>query len=551
MVINRAWPLVTAEEMRALDRYTIDSLQIAGEVLMESAGRAVAARVVALLRESRGPSQAVNVVCGAGNNGGDGFVIARHLHQMGIPVTALLVGSKDRLPADAESNYRRMLAVGVSAQPGDADWGSATVVVDALFGTGLARALEGAALVAVARINQAADAGAKVVAVDIPSGIDADTGQVLGAAVHANETVTIGLPKVGLCLEPGRNHAGRVFVARIGIADHAPGVAPGAELWTRNVVRQNLPARPMHGHKGSFGHVLVVAGAPGKTGAAHLASLGAARAGAGLVTVACPAGVGAILEIKTTEAMTVAIADTEEHCFAASSAPQLLSLAHERDVVVMGPGVGQLEETAGLMRELGKLIARPLVIDADGLNAFAGETGLTKILAARDAATVLTPHPGEAARLLGTTNAEINRDRIAAARRLCEATGAVVLLKGACSVIAAPDGRVAINPTGGPNLSAGGTGDVLAGVVGAYIGQGLDAWNAATLAAWVHGAAADWLAKQMGPSGLLASQLADELPQCCESIRQDAQPAGAASDDPLEARQREREHSFLLPFPDA
>ncbi|MEO1916002.1 MAG: NAD(P)H-hydrate dehydratase, partial [Myxococcales bacterium] len=272
---------------------------------------------------------------------------------------------------------------------------------------------------------------------------------------------------------------------------------------------------------------------------------GAARMGAGLVTVACPAGVSAILEIKTTEAMTVPIPDTEENCLAASSAAMLIGLAHERDVVVMGPGIGKLEETAGLMRELGKLIERPLVLDADGLNAFSTQPGLTKILAAREAPTVLTPHPGEAARLLGVSSSDINRDRIGAARKLCEATGSVVLLKGACSVIAAPDGRIAINPNGGPNLSSGGTGDVLAGMVGALLGQGLDAWNAATLAAWIHGATADSLSQQTGPSGMLASELADALPACCEEIRRGSDP------DQPEAPQREREFSFLLPFPGA
>lgn len=551
MAINRAWPLVTAQQMRALDRYSIDTLQIAGEVLMESAGRAVAERVAARLAQHDVESPSVEVICGAGNNGGDGFVIARHLHQIGVAVTAVLVGPMNALPDDAASNHRRMLAVGVTAIPGESEWGAATVIVDALFGTGLSRPIEGEALGAVNQINQSAESGSTIIAVDIPSGIHADNGQVLGAAVRADETVTIALPKVGMSLEPGRAHSGRVHVARIGIVDHAPGVAPTVELWTREMVRRSLPVRPTDGHKGSFGHVLVIAGAPGKTGAAHLASLGAARSGAGLVTVACPAGVGAILEIKTTEAMTVPVIDTEEHCFASGAAPQLLSLAHERDVVVMGPGVGELDETRGLIRELGKRIERPLVLDADGLNAFSGEEGLTQILAARDAATVLTPHPGEAARLLGCTNAEINRDRITAARKLCEVSRSVVLLKGACSVIAAPDGRIAINPTGGPNLSAGGTGDVLAGMVGAFMGQGLDPWNAATVAAWIHGDAADRLAARMGASGLLASQLADALPECCDSIRQGGWHVDASSDDRLEARQRERGLSFLLPFPGA
>lgn len=549
MIGDRAWPLVSAAEMRELDRHTIDTLGISGEVLMESAGRAVADRVLAILAQATGVPAPVGVICGVGNNAGDGFVVARQLHQLGIPVFAVLLGSHDRLPADAACNHRRMIALGVPVQ--GADWvvPRGGVVVDALFGTGLSRPLEGAAREAALRINRAGEDGATVVSVDLPSGLDADTGQVLGIAVRARETVTIGLPKLGLCLEPGRSHAGTVHVARIGIADQAPGVVPRGELWTRASCGRRLPGRPADGHKGSFGHVLLVAGSRGKTGAAQLAALGAVRAGAGLVTVACPAGVGEILEIKTSEAMTVPVADTEDHSFAAAAVARLVSLANERDVVALGPGVGQQSETAGLMRELAKLIERPLVIDADGLNAFAGEPGLTSILKARSAATVLTPHPGEAARLLGVTSAEINRDRVAAARRLAAASAAVVLLKGAGSVIAAADGRVAITPTGGPSLSAGGTGDVLTGMLAAFLAQGMEPWDAAALAAWVHGDAGDRLARRAGPSGLLASELADEVPHACESLRRGPQALCAASGSELEAHRDERGFSFLLPFP--
>ncbi len=552
MIADRAWPLASAAQMRALDRHTIDVLGVPGEVLMETAGRAVAERVLAVFTDTEGARTPVAVICGAGNNGGDGFVVARHLHQLGVEVFAVLVGSADRAPADAAANHRRMIECGVPLE--GVDWPARRpgVVVDALFGTGLSRPLEGDASEAVERINRAGDGGATVISVDLPSGLDTDTGALLGTAVRAGETVTIGLPKLGLCVEPGRSHAGCVHVARIGIADEAPGLALRAELWTRAACRLRLPARPRGGHKGSFGHVLLIAGSRGKTGAAHLAALGAARAGAGLVTVACPAGVGEVLEVKTTEAMTVPVADTEEQCFAAAAVARLVSLANERDVVAMGPGVGQHEETAGLIRELAKLVERPLVIDADGLNAFAGEPGLVSVLKARGAPTVLTPHPGEAARLLGVTSAEINQDRVASARKLAEITGAVVLLKGAGSVIAAPDGHVAINPTGGPALSAGGTGDVLTGIVAAYLAQGLEAWDAAALAAWIHGDAADRLARHAGQSGLLASELADEVPACCESLRHAVQEdRGRASAGELEARRDERGLSFLLPFPGA
>ena len=549
MIGDRAWPLVSAAEMRALDRHTIDTLGVSGEVLMETAGRAVADRVLTILAEASGGPAPVGVICGVGNNGGDGFVVARHLHQFGTPVFAVLVGSPEYLSPDAATNHRRMMALGVPVE--NADWTvpRGGVVVDALFGTGLSRPLEGDAREAALRINRAGEGGATVVSIDLPSGLDADTGQVLGIAVRARETVTIGLPKLGLCLEPGRSRAGRVHVARIGIANEAPGVSPRGEVWTRAACGRRLPARPADGHKGSYGHVLLIAGSRGKTGAAHLAALGAARAGAGLVTVACPAGVNEILEIKTTEAMTVPVADTEDQCFASAAISRLVSLANERDVVAMGPGVGQHSETAGLMCELAKLIEQPLVIDADGLNAFGGESGLSSILKARSAPTVLTPHPGEAARLLGVASGQINRDRVAAARQLAELTGSLVLLKGAASVIAGAEGRVAITPTGGPSLSAGGTGDVLTGMVAAFLAQGLDAWDAAVIAAWVHGDAGDRLARRAGHSGLLAGELADAVPLACESLRRDSQALCEGSGGESEARRDERGFSFLLPFP--
>ena len=270
----KIWPLVGAEGMRALDRHTIEELGVPGPVLMESAGRAVAEAVLA-----RRPRR-VHVVCGAGNNGGDGLVAARHLHALGVEVDVALLGAPR---GDAAAQLERARAFGVA----EGDGAGADLIVDAIFGTGLARAVEGAAARAIQAINARE---ACVVAVDLPSGLDADTGQVHGVAVRADETITFGLPKLGLALEPGRSLAGAVSVARIGIAERAPGVEAEAELWTRAGAAALLPERRSEGHKGSFGHVLVVAGAEGKTVAAALATRAAIRGGAGLVTLACPAG---------------------------------------------------------------------------------------------------------------------------------------------------------------------------------------------------------------------------------------------------------------------
>jgi len=527
IVRDGIWPLVGAATMRALDRYTIETLGVPGELLMESAGRAVAEVV---LRERAGRAGDVLVVCGAGNNGGDGFVIARHLHAIGVPVRVALVGERRKLRGDAAANATRLERAGVRITSGAVKTAGAAVVVDALFGTGLDRSVGGAAAAAIRRMR-AARPGARVVAVDLPSGLDADTGQEHGVAVVADVTVTIGLPKLGLALEPGRSLAGEIVVARIGIADAAPKLAIDAELWTAAGVARRLPPRPASGHKGVFGHVLVVAGSRGKTGAAALAADGALRAGAGLVTIACPAASNEILEVKCTEAMTAPVADTPDGALAAAALAALLDLAAERDVVALGPGVGRAAETQKLVRDFAARTARPLVIDADGLFPFAGR-GLAA-LKARKAATMLTPHPGEASRLLGVPVAEILRDRVAAARRLAAESGSVVVLKGAASVIAAADGRTAVNPTGGPALGSGGTGDVLTGVVASLVGQGVAVFEAAVLGAWLHGAAGDRLTERRGASGALAGEVAAELPALFEHLRRhasspDAEPTSLA-----------------------
>ena len=510
------WPLVGAATMRALDRHTISVLGVPGELLMESAGRAVAEAVLAERADGAGP---VLIVCGAGNNGGDGFVVARHLQLLGVPVRVSLVGERRKLRGDAASNATRLEKLGVAIATGALRTANAAVIVDALFGTGLDRVIRGAPAAAIRRIN-AARPGARVVAVDLPSGLDADTGQMHGIAVQADLTVTIGLPKMGLAQEPGRALAGRVLVARIGISDTAPGVAYDAELWTRDAAARALPARPATGHKGHFGHALVVAGSRGKTGAAALAAEAAARSGAGLVTIACPSSCNEILEVKCTEMMTAPVADTADGGFAAAALAPLLALVRERDAVAFGPGVGRDAEVQKLARDFSVRCSRPLVLDADGLFPFAG-TALAA-LKTRKAATILTPHPGEAARLLGVTAAAINSDRVAAARRIATQAESVVILKGAATVIAAPDGRSALNPTGGPALGSGGTGDVLTGIVVALLAQGVPTFEAAALGAWVHGFAGDRMTSRLGRSGVLASEVAAALPGAFEALRSSA-----------------------------
>lgn len=507
---EEGWPLVRAAEMRALDEATIQGLGVPGELLMEVAGQILARRVSELL----GMGGSAHILTGRGNNGGDGWVAARLLHLRGVPVCVIPTVPVRQLGGDAEANARRAERVGVPrknqlrARAGD-------VIVDALFGTGLSRPVEGEAAAWITQINERAE-GVRALAVDLPSGLHADTGQVLGVAVRADATLTLGLPKLGLTFEPGRERAGQITVARIGIADHAEGIPTPARLVGRRYVATRLPSRPSAGHKGRFGHLLVVGGSQGMTGAPALAARGAARSGAGLVTVAGPAGLNPVMEGLCVEAMTAPVAETPDHALSEDALKSLQELAASRSAVVLGPGIGRGAPTAALVARLVPDLPVPLILDADGLHAIREDLSVLK---GRHAATIVTPHPGEAAVLLGTTPGEVLADRPGAAMGLAEATGSVVVLKGAGTVMAEPQGRMAVNPTGGPALGTGGTGDVLAGVIGGLVAQGLAPFEAAACGAYLHGAAGDrWVAAH-GDAGLLASEVADALPGVLDEIR--------------------------------
>ncbi|MFP6640172.1 MAG: NAD(P)H-hydrate epimerase, partial [Myxococcota bacterium] len=427
------WPLVSAARMRALDAYTVEELGVSADALMESAGRAVVETLLSTCGpELATPGAEVLVVCGTGNNGGDGLVVARHLAQLGHPVRGLLLGRLDALSPTCALNYQRARAAGVRIDTEASSIPDRGVLVDAIFGTGLSRDVKGETAAWIERMNGSAGPGLKIVAVDLPSGLHSETGQVLGTAVRADVTVTVGCSKVALVLEPGRSLAGRIYVARVGIVDELPGdevngAWPGLELWSRRAAAERLPARPAAGHKGRFGHVLLVAGSEGKTGAAALCARAALRAGAGLVTLGCPHSLNSLLEAKCTEVMTVPLAETEALSVSDRALETVVALARDRDVLGIGPGLGTHPDTRRLVLDLLGALAAPLVIDADGVNALQGELPL---LRAREGRTVLTPHPGEAARLLETTAAAINADRVGSARELADRSGAVVVLKG-------------------------------------------------------------------------------------------------------------------------
>lgn len=534
------WPLVTGAEMQALDRLTIETRGVSGEILMESAGRALVRPALELRALSRRTDGPIRVFCGAGNNGGDGFVVVRHLWAEGIATEAILVGDPARLPRDAASNWSRLEATSAPRRvvdPGDEDmdWdrllSETSIAIDALFGTGLKREISGGFARLIGSLATARVRGLKILSVDIPSGISAHSGRILGVAVSADRTITISLPKIGLALEPGRSHAGEIEVARIGIADPDPSRLPRVELWNAQAAARHFPRRVRAGHKGVFGHVLVVAGSRGMMGAAAMCARAALRSGSGLVTLAHPGGLSVELGGLSAEVMTAEVAATSEGGFARAAEKDIEELAASRDVLAIGPGLGRESEAIDLVRRLVVSIDRPIVLDADGLFGLSGQL---ELLHDREAPVVLTPHPGEAARLLETDVGHLNSDRVAAARQLSEASRAVVVLKGAGTVVAEPTGRVLIVPTGGPILASAGTGDVLTGVVAALLAAGRPAFEAAALAAWWHGATADKLDPGRAGFGLLASELADALPGCAAEIM--ASSAAGERDADLDLR---------------
>lgn len=506
--------VTTAAEMRELDRATIEDVGIPGVVLMESAGRQTAEAIFAELR-ARGRSAAtIGVLCGPGNNGGDGFVIARWLLGAGHEVRTLLLAPRDRVRGDALVNLLALEHVGGRVQVVDEaalaahlPWlRTCDVLVDALLGTGLGSDVRGLFAAAIAGL---ADAAGLRVAVDIPSGVSSDTGQVLGHALRADLTVTYGAWKHGLLHHPGAALAGRVVVADIGIP---PAVMrahePRARLLAPRELRAALPAREAAAHKGTYGHALVVAGSPGKSGAALLAGQAALRGGAGLVTVATDDETRGRLEGRVPELMVEAPGGWP--------APEgVLALAEGKAALCVGPGLGTGGGAAELVAALVEGAPCPVILDADGLNALVGRRA---VLDRARHPIVLTPHPGELGRLLGRPAAQINADRPAAARELASAHGVIVVLKGAHTVIAMPDGLLWICTTGNPGMASGGTGDVLAGLVAGLCARLGDAALAARVGVWLHGTAGDLAAREGSEEGLTAGALSDAIPRAFREL---------------------------------
>lgn len=508
-------PILDSRQMRAADEAAIRG-GVPSARLMENAATALAEELLALDPRWR----RVVVVCGPGNNGGDGLAAARLLDARGLAVSVFTLQDPSLYRGDAAENASRgrqagLLILSLSDQKVRRAFrrslAEADGIVDALFGTGLSRGLEGLASRVVSAINSARR---PVVSVDLPSGLSAESGRLIGPCVSASLTVAFAAAKHCHAFPPARERCGRLVVRDIGISRKILDRQKSPlRLIEEEDVRSLLPARPADSHKADFGRLGIIAGSRGKAGAAVLAARGALRAGAGLVTVFCPASIETVIVTALPEAMTRALPD-RDGVLAEEGAAEMLKALREFDAAVTGPGLGTASGTVALLEELFST-RLPLVCDADALNSFPGRPQFFS----RRAPTVLTPHPGEAGRLLGRTSVQVQADRLWAARALAHKSRAVVLLKGAASLTAAPSGRVTVNPTGTPLMATAGAGDVLAGALGAFLAGGMNAEEAAFAAAYLHGAAGDWLAASLADAGLLTSELADALPLARRALR--------------------------------
>ena len=514
--------LATAEQMRELDRQAIEERGIPSIELMERAAEGVAAAVRAALPEK--PSKCrVAVFCGSGNNGGDGLAAARLLFLSGAAVRVFLAGSYEKLTPDALEETRRLSECGVELEPFDpADpdqrrWVMGCHgVVDALLGVGLSRAVRPDSLygAAIGLINECP---AAVVSADIPSGISADSGQVLGMAVKADKTVTFTLPKIGHFAGDGGAYTGALTVWDIGIPeDLIQGCVCAAQTTERELAREALPRRKADGHKGDFGKLLIVGGAVGYTGAPYLTASAAVRTGCGLVYLGVPESIWPVEAVKCVSAMPFPLPDQEGKLSGAA-----LALAMEKlsgcDVLALGPGLGRGPGPEEVARELLRRTEKPTVLDADGINALAGHMDVLD--ARRGRVTVLTPHDGEFARLTGRTISEVTHgDRAAMAREFAADHGCVLVLKGHRTVIAGPEGNVLVNTTGNSGLAKGGSGDVLTGVIASLLCQGATAMQAAACGVWLHGRAGDLAAAERTEYGMTPEDAAACLPAAIREL---------------------------------
>lgn len=512
--------LVKASEIQEMDRLTMQEIGIPGVVLMENAARGAGR----LFLEHFDPplGSRIIIICGRGNNGGDGYVVARYLHSAGLSVSVIVLSNFEGVTGDASTNLGIIRRMGLDVREISTlegwkafreDFRNYDYIIDGILGTGLNSTVRSLYYDVIQDINMA---GRPVMSIDIPSGLHADSGQAMGIAVKADLTVTFGFPKLGQFLYPGIEYVGRLARIDICIPDAVSERLPAIY----NVVEPDdfMPLfKPScrDVHKGNRGHLLILAGSTGKTGAAVLAALGALRAGAGLVTVGIPASLNHILEVKLTEAMTVPLPENDDGTLSLEAEKDIEKLLEGKSALAIGPGLSTNKETSLLVRKIIAKCEIPSVIDADGLNSISEDLG---VLVPNCEKKILTPHPGEMGRLAGLDTAAVQADRIGTAVRFVKDHGCYLALKGAGSIITGPEGFVHLNPTGNPLLASGGSGDVLTGLIAGFAARGFPLLKASIAAVYLHGLASDLIAEDRGEAGLLAGEIAELIPGIITSL---------------------------------
>jgi NAD(P)H-hydrate epimerase len=507
--------VANAEEMQELDRKAIETYRIPGMILMENAGKGAAEVISNTFPDIC--KKKIGIIAGKGNNGGDGFVIARYLLNQGVSVKVYLLTDPKGLRGDAETNFNilQRMKGEVIPVPSSKDYVKIKkdlekfdVLVDGIFGTGLDAEVRGYYREVIDHLNTLQR---PIVAVDIPSGLDANTGKPLGTAIRASLTITFGLPKVGHLIPPGLDYVGKVKIIDIGIPKRLveEEKIPTYLLEKNEIMRWlSIPRNP-DTHKGDYGHLLVIAGSVGKTGAAAMACQAALRMGAGLVTLAIPKSLNGIMEMKLTEVMTEPLPETPKQTLSLRAFSTIARLCENKRAVIIGPGLGTFKETQSLVLKLVKALDLPIILDADGLTALATQP---KMLPVTNRSLILTPHPGEMARLIRSQVKEVLEDRIRLSRSFSQSQHVHLVLKGHPTLISTPKGELFINPTGNPGMASGGTGDVLTGMIGGLVCQGFDILPSLQIAVYLHGMAGDEGAQERGEKSLIATDIIEKIP---------------------------------------
>lgn len=517
--------LVTAEQMQKMDKETIDTFGIPGRILMENAGRGAVDFILEQFQNLN--SKRVCVLAGSGNNGGDAFVIARYLIQKEIRTDTIIVSPRKKIKGDALSNLQLLEKLCNASDAGhlmeitdpetfkqhSSLFHHVDLFVDGILGTGLNSDVRGFFKDLIEMVNASEK---PVFSIDIPSGLNADTGRPMGICIKAHATATFAFAKAGHMIYPGKSFTGDLKIVDIGIPGFiSDGFKPLLEMTGNTMVAPLFPPRNPESHKGSYGHLLVIAGSVGKTGAAALASNAAVACGTGLVTTGVPESLNSTMEPQVTEPMTYPLPETEKGFLSETAMDIILELTADRTAVAMGPGLGTAESTKQLVRKLIERIDLPLILDADAINCIA-ET--PSILKKRKGNTIITPHPGEMARLTNRATTEIQADRMKTATEFASGFNTIVVLKGAGTIIALPDGQTFICPTGNPGMASGGMGDVLTGIIAGFAAQGLSLKDAATAGVHLHGLCGDELARLRGAVGFSASELIYILPEIMATL---------------------------------